>query len=1388
MAIAPVEAALVSVRRAGAPESSVGSGFLVSESTVLTCAHVVSRALGRPEDARISPEDRILLAFPLVDAGAQVSAEVVRLESSATGDPADVAVLRLRGPVPGGARPVRIVADDDASQSDVRVGGFPLGRGLAAWANCTVVGRAGLGLLQVEDQRIMGTRVGKGFSGGPLWSDVHQGVLGMVALVDPSRDRRTSFAVSGLALSRVVPEPARAAVPPTPYRGLRPFEAAHAHLFFGRAELSRALAADWDERRRNVLLTGPSGAGKSSVLMAGVLPLLGESVRERCLLVRPDELSRHRDELEAAVRRGDGDGSGGDGSGDDGGVRLVAVDQVEEVEDPRDRDLLRRLAAAASRPESPVRCLFAVRSDHLGAVCDRLGLPDGHAPAAAGVQDEEGGPVAWRRHEVPPMTDEQVARVVEGPLPPGVTLGPGLLPVLLEAARKWDTDTPALPLLQLTLARLWDERRDGVIDHRAYERVGGLRGAVHGYAEQIWERLGEPDRDVARRLFLRLVRVLRDAPPIGRAVPLSDLSGAEADLVRRPAADGLLAVHGRGEAAVVRFTHDAVIAHWGRLSTWIDDDRALLIHRDDLHADADRWSRADEEESLLLRGPTLTRMQELMKERPDYLGAAEHRYLAASTEEEAQRRTRKRQWAAGLSILVALALVAAVAAEAWRRQAGQEERAAASQELAAEFAQALRHGETALLKSVAAYRTAPTRAATELLSRAYFRTRALDRLMTPPGMAVGDAPSPTVTRDLHRVGLHLDDRMYLWRRTDQGYEEEALSGTAALAGAVSPDGSRTALQTPDGVRLYGADGAPIAELPLGSDEPLWQAIEFSPSGGHVGFYDAERGDLAVHTTGPRPEEVLRVPAPPKEGTHNIFALSEDTLYADGLPEDDGPVAVAFADGARTRLEAPALGNDGISDRITMFSHGPDGTRLLACDEQDLAGAQAAETEIEVHRPVEDGPTDQYTSPVRCSIGMGLGLDGRYLTADASAYGMAYVDAENGQVEAVDTGYGKGTPAFPAPAGPGVLRTAHFDGAFDGVGISTVDTRSMSASPETLGLTLTTGGDRVLNLSAPFQQRQDEPVRGDGVEVWAPDGTERLGEIDLPGAFAATADDERIVAVGEERVQVHAMNDQRLLWDLDLPGSALPQVSAADREHLLVVQDSGRARAYDLADGDPAGPEFTIPVPEGDSPAGGKARLRIDPVPGEGLLFRAVSPDNDALTTWDARSGERTATTPLPSGGALIAFHHSPDEADRGLAYTFTDNDGWDLSLWDLGGDAPRREKSLLTGFGISSLASDVSVIAVMDGDTTLRMWDYSGEELLRAELPSESANEPLAVHGDTQTLLVRGRHGGAQTYSLDPQEWMRHVCQVAGDRELTEEERSDLPAAVEADGVCEFEE
>jgi trypsin-like peptidase len=170
-----LEAAVLRIRdKRGEP---VGAGFLVSDGLALTCAHVVSAALGIAGDVEPAASARIHLDLPLLAAGAQVTASVERWEA-----PSDVAVLRLSASPPR-ARPVRLVEAQDMWEHPVRAFGFPAGRPGGVWHSGVVRARQADGWLQA-DLAGDGYRVSRGFSGTPVWDERLVGMVGMVTVTE----------------------------------------------------------------------------------------------------------------------------------------------------------------------------------------------------------------------------------------------------------------------------------------------------------------------------------------------------------------------------------------------------------------------------------------------------------------------------------------------------------------------------------------------------------------------------------------------------------------------------------------------------------------------------------------------------------------------------------------------------------------------------------------------------------------------------------------------------------------------------------------------------------------------------------------------------------------------------------------------------------------------------------------------------------------------------------------------------------------------------------------------------------------------------------------------------------------------------------------------------
>ncbi len=147
--------------------SPVGTGFLVTPSQVLTCAHVVAQALRQPLTDDM-PAAELTFDFPLLAPGHLLTARAFLWDSAL-----DVAVLEITGELPAGAQPASLVQSPDVWKHDFRAFGFPHGFPNGAWASGRILGREASGWYQIEDTKQTGYFVQPGFSGGAVWDVSH---------------------------------------------------------------------------------------------------------------------------------------------------------------------------------------------------------------------------------------------------------------------------------------------------------------------------------------------------------------------------------------------------------------------------------------------------------------------------------------------------------------------------------------------------------------------------------------------------------------------------------------------------------------------------------------------------------------------------------------------------------------------------------------------------------------------------------------------------------------------------------------------------------------------------------------------------------------------------------------------------------------------------------------------------------------------------------------------------------------------------------------------------------------------------------------------------------------------------------------------------------------
>ncbi|MFF5972114.1 trypsin-like peptidase domain-containing protein [Streptomyces sp. NPDC012769] len=638
----------------------VGAGFLVDTDLVATCAHVVARAAGRDGIPDEPPDGPVDLDLPLLG-GARARATVVTWRAD------DIALLRLESPPPG-SRPVPLADGDGGHVWDhrFRVIGFPAHSDGGVWATGTLRGGQGDGWVQMETD-VPGQRIVPGFSGSPVWDERQGGVVGMTVAADGATDSTTAYLIPSGSLADETVLPA-----PCPFQGLAPFTEADTARFHGREdETARLLAAV--ARHPLTLVVGPSGCGKSSLVRAGLLPALraeGAGVSElravpgtppalalaRALvpvlepeagevarLAAAEELARllESPHTPAALRDRVLDRSGPGG-------HVLFVDQLEEYAgaDPAAARTLAGLLVALRG--GALRVVATARPESLDALV---------TPEAADVLSDATRYLA-------PLSAEGLLRAVTGPVAalPGLWFEPGLPERIVADAAG---EPGRMPLVEFALTRLWEHRERGTLTHAAYDALGGVAGALVGYAETcVEDRLRPGEEPLAKRLFAQLARPADDGRFTRRPARTADLDPALADLARRLAPTKLLVLGSVDGEEIVDLAHESLTELWPRLGRWLAETRDFRVWQEQLRRDLARWEEQHRDPDTLLRGPVLATACDWLARRPEDLTDAERAYIRAG-DRQTRRGTRRLRMTVAVLTLLAL-LAGTLSVVAWR--------------------------------------------------------------------------------------------------------------------------------------------------------------------------------------------------------------------------------------------------------------------------------------------------------------------------------------------------------------------------------------------------------------------------------------------------------------------------------------------------------------------------------------------------------------------------------------------------------------------------------------------------------------------------------------------------------------------------------------------------
>ncbi|MFE9427580.1 trypsin-like peptidase domain-containing protein [Kitasatospora sp. NPDC006697] len=1401
----------------------VGLGFLVTPELAVTCAHVVSAALGILGGGEPSPWARLDVDLPLLPSAGRsrtapqrVSAGIVHWVPPEPNGAGDVAVVRLSAPVPG-AQPIRLIEAQEVWGHSARAFGFPSGRDGGVWHSAVLRARQANGWVQA-DRAADGYRVSGGFSGSPVWDETLAGVIGMVVRAEAG-EPPASYLIPTDELLTSWPELRALVLPPSPFRSLSAFQEADEPLFHGRSTESGELAA-LVARQQWTTIVGPSGSGKSSLAMAGViprlraggaaavvlrpaagssplsalaatlLPLLEPDLSETDRLARIPDLTRvfagHHGLADVVPRI----------------LQLqrarqlvVLVDQSEELL-ALSPDTVGRLADVLFDDALPktVRVLTTLRADFMETALahPRLGLAFGH-PA----------------YVLRPLRPEQLREVITAPIDavPGLDYQAGLVDTIL---RDTGSEPGALPLLGFTLDLLWQQQSGGLLTHQAYEDLGRVTGALRYHADQVWaEYVSAEEEAAARRLLIRLIQVPEETAAATRRIALrSELAEDEWRIAQHLAATRLLVAGSSAEGAdTVELAHEALITGWPKLSQWAAADRAFLVWRESLRHDRERWERGDRVPELLPTTVALATSQQWVRERSADLSEAERDYLERGRRRHRSRSRRRGAFIIGLGFVLALALVFG-SLFAYARQQSQSRAATANSEALVQASQNEAGDDPVLetMLSLAAYRTAPTQEARDALLRQYLTRADSTRILS--GLK-GTTRSVRASKDGNVVLTGTTQgraTLFVHAVTGVMHREDVPSAYQIDDVMLSGDGRRAAFLDDNGsVEWFDVD--PEADQPIGAMHTLAAAPGMGPASTPIddpgmamvtslsamsadgrmiavatqtrlAWWDLDSG--SVVGTAPAPARLYRdLWISPDHRT--VLARTEG-----GADASEGLVAVDLATGAtRTVLNAKQFLLSG--DRTTAVACRTDGdsnrgvvTRYAVAD-----GTQQGQP---YHPPADACPILEAVD----------GTGHQVVTTDfsGSTPDLQLVDLEHNTV---------------------VSRTNEPRGSSDDAPMNAPDLVSN-------GLKLFLISQRKTQVVYTEIPTDDGPLHV-SQSVLTPDGSKMISILADGSALdlrTATMDDSRLLAQSPrakpswdpQEAPLAQTRDGRLLAEREgvnlvsvretsnlrqtvqiktaMPPSVIPSVFDFDyffdATGNLITLSGTLVQQWDVHTGQQLA-QFDTSTFHPKTDDDGSLEILVSPYPAANQVAVIVY-GNPQIRVVDLTTGRTTMTLELTDDIKGVNF-------DSSARYFAVLRAGGRVEVWRR--DPLHRELALLRSITPDTLSSSQFAVGFLDdngrfevaannevqiyqvgGHTSVGSYDFGRP----ADSTSASPYSFLSLSADGRTVLYLDDHGFGGPLALDPAQWQRKLCDVIGYREFTPDERAGLPVPVPAQRLC----